>query len=729
MIGSVSWSLSIQGSPFLLAGMLLLSLILTIWLYWKTYPPLSKSLRIFLGVLRGAALLLIILLLFHPVLHMIRHFVEKPDIAVLIDTSRSMSIKDGNQIRSDMEKSILKNNIFKQLSGTYRLHYYSFSVHANPIRHLTIDSLKFVGDGTNISQALQDVRKNLLNRYFSGVILLSDGIYNVGENPVYLAQNYDVPIYAIGIGDTAEKKDVLIARILTNKIVYAKNKVPVDVVVTHYGFEGQKIMVFLKQGGRVLNSKPLALGPSNQEEVVHLFFTPLRAGFQKYEVSISGLKSEFTRVNNRRSFYVKVLKSKLRVLILAGGPSPDVKFVRRILDSDRNMDITILAQRRGGGYYIVPRTRKWLNVPFDAFVLIGFPRWKIGTDLRNFLQEKLIASRHSLLFIEGENLQSDGLRYLQPVLPFKVDQTPRQLREVYLQLTLAGETEDIMRAGDNLESSVSLWQDLPPVDTYLQNFSPLPGSRVLAVVDPAKSKLPPSSQFKKPLILLRNVGKEKTVALMFENVWRWDLMMWGIGKNNDVLQKFLTRTVRWLATRMENKPVQLKTDRQIYRSGEEAVFLGQVYDKAFKPVDGADFKVMVKSGKDTLRFLLDNIGNGKYEGKFPIPAAGTYVYKGTAFLNDLKLGEAAGKFSAGEFQIEFLQTRMNEKLLRQISASTSGKFYRPEDVSRLKRDMKFQSRELSSENEYSLWNIWLLLAVIILLFAIEWSIRRRKGLL
>ncbi|NOY77351.1 MAG: VWA domain-containing protein [Calditrichaeota bacterium] len=729
MISSVSWSFSIQGSPVLLAGFALLSLIMVVWLYRKTYPPLSRGLRIFLGIVRGVALLLIILLLFHPVLHIIRHFVEKPDIAVLIDTSRSMSIKDGNQRRSDIAKSVLKNKVFGEIDPVCNLHYFSFSVHAKPIQKLNIDSLSFTGDGTDISQALQDVRKNLLNHYFSAVILISDGIYNTGENPVYLAQNYDVPVYTVGIGDPTEKKDVLIARVLTNEVVYAKNRVPVDVVVTHFGFEGQKVMVFLKQAGKVLDSKPLTLGPSNQEEVVHLFFTPLREGFQKYEVSISGLKSEFTRINNRRSFYVKVLKSKLKVLILAGGPSPDVKFVRRILDDDKNMDVTILAQKRGGGYYVIPRARKWFSVNFDAFVLIDFPRWTVRSDLRKFLDEKLVGPRHSLLFIEGENLQNSDLRFLQPVLPFKVDQAPRQLREVYLQLTPAGEVEDILRVGDNLETTLGLWQDLPPVDTYLQNYSPLPGTKILAVVDPAKSKLPPSVQFKKPLILVRNVGKEKSVALMFENVWRWDLMMWGIGKNDEVLQKFLTRTVRWLATRMETKPVQLKTDRQIYRSGEEAVFLGQVYDKAFKPVDGADFKVRVKSGKDTLTLLLDNIGNGKYEGRFRIPAAGTYTYKGTAFLNDMKLGTASGKFSAGEFQIEFLQTRMNEKLLQQISARTSGTFYLPRNVSRLKKDLKFSSRELSSENTYTLWNVWLLLAVIIFLFVIEWSIRRRKGLL
>ncbi len=729
MLISVSLGLSIQGNGFILAGLVILSLILSAWLYWKTYPPLPKGLRIFLGILRSLALVLIVLLLFHPVIHLIRHFVQKPDIAVLVDTSRSMTIKDGNQIRSDVAKSVLKNRVFNELRHNYNLHFYSFSVHAKPEKNLVIDSLKFVWDGTDISQALQDVRRNLLNQYFSGVIVISDGIYNVGENPVYLAQNYDVPIYTVGIGDPTKKRDVLIARVLTNKVVYAKNKIPVDIVVTHNGFEGRKVMVYLKQDGKVLDSKPLTLGPSNQEEMIRLFFTPLREGFRKYEVSISGLKSEFTRINNRRTFYVKVLKSKLRILIMAGGPSTDVKFVRRSLEQDENMDVTILAQKRRGGYYILPRNRKWANEHFDAFVFIGFPRWKIDPDLRKFLLEKVIRPGHSLLFIEGENLQIDGLSFLQPVLPFKVDRVPRQLNQVYLELTSAGEMEDILRVGNDLESTLSLWQDLPPVDTYLQNFLPLPGTKVLAVVDPAKSKLPLAAQFRKPLILLRNVGKEKSVALMFENVWRWDLMMWGVGKNNEVFQKFLNRSVRWLATRIENKPVQLKTDRQIYRSGEEAVFFGQVYNKAFKPVDGADFKVSVKSGKDTLTLLLENIGNGKYQGKFRIPRAGTYSYKGVAFSNDMKLGVATGKFSAGEFQIEFLQTRMNEKLLRQISAATSGKYYHPEEVSRLKNDLRIPSRKLSSENEYNLWNVWLILFLVIFLFVVEWSIRRRKGLL
>ncbi|GBD93338.1 hypothetical protein BMS3Abin05_00921 [bacterium BMS3Abin05] len=729
MIAGLSFSLSIQGSSILLAGLVIFSIALAVWLYLYTYPPISKGLRIFLGILRTLALLLIVLLIFHPIFHVVRLYLQRPDIAVLVDTSRSMTIKDGRRIRANVEKEVLRQKTFKNLSKRYNLHYYYFSNRAKPFKVSNLDSLNFKWDGTDISQSLLDVRKALLNQYFSGVILISDGIYNVGENPLFLAKNYNVPIYCIGIGDSTEKKDVLIARVLTNRIVYAKNKIPVDVVVTQYGFKGSKVMVVLKRNGKVIDSQPVTLGPSKQEETVRLYFTPLKEGFQKYEVVIPPLKSEFTTLNNRRSFYVKVLKSKLKVLILAGGPSTDVKFIRRILDDDENIDVRVVAQKRYGGFYVIPASARWETERFDAFVMIGFPRWGIRPGLKRFLQAKLLRPKKSLLFIDGDNLRLTDLQFLQPVLPFKIDLTPARLSQVYLELTSAGEQEDILRVTNNMESNINLWQDLPPVDTYLRNFSPLPGTKVLAEINPGRSKLPPNARFKKPLILLRNLDGQKSIALLFENVWRWDLMMWGVGKNDEVLNKFLSRSIRWLSTRVENKPVQLRTDKQIYRSGEEVVFLGQVYDKAFKPVDGADFRVTVRSKKDTVNLLLENAGNGNYQGKFRIQIPGAYTYRGTARLNRLLLGEAKGKFSAGEFQIEFLQTRMNQKLLRELSQSTSGKYYNPDQVSQIEKNIRIPSRELSSETEYNLWNFWFILGLIVLLFTIEWSIRRRKGLL
>ncbi len=729
MLLSVSLALSIQGNWLFLGVLLLVAILISIWYYRRTLPPISKGLRIFLGSLRAFVLILLALLLFHPVLHVVRHFTQKPDIAVLVDTSRSLTIRDGQQPRSAVEKKVLQNTVFKQLGRKYRLHYFQFWDGARPLNRVSPDSLRYDHDGTDLTKSLLNVRKTLLNGYFSAVVLITDGLYNVGENPIFLARKYGVPIFTVGIGDSTEKKDILIERLVTNSIVYTKNKVPVDVVVSQNGFDGKKISILLKQGSRRLDTQTLTLGASRQEQTVRLYFTPQQAGFQKYSVVIPAHKGEFTVLNNRRTFYVKVLKSKLKVLILAGGPSPDVKFIRNILQDDENIEPTVVAQRKQGGVYVIPSQAKWKSKKFDTFFLVGFPRWPIRGALKRLVEEKILAPRASLLFVEGENLNLEGLRTLQPLLPFQVNRTPQELAQVYFQLTPEGQSEDILRVGEGLETTTDLWNDLPPVDTYLQNFLPLPDAKILGRIDPGRSKLPPNDSFRKPLLILRTLSGQKSIALLFENVWRWDLMMWGVEKTNVVLSRFLTRAARWLSTREESKPVQLKTDKAVYRSGETVTFIGQVYDKALRPIDNAEFEVRIKMGKDTLRVSLENLGNGKYEGKFSIPAPGTYRYLGIAKLGKEKLGTAKGKFSAGEFQIEFLQNRMNQRLLRQLSAISGGKFYLPDQVGRLSHDLNLKNRPLMSESEYNLWNVWLLLVAIILLLTIEWSIRRRKGLL
>ncbi len=729
MVLSVNLALSIQGNWFLFGGLALAAVLFSIWYYQQTLPPISKGLRIFLAFLRMLVLVLVVLLMFHPVLRIIRHFTQKPDVAVLVDTSRSLTIRDGKIPRFIVEKKILQNPVFKKLANKSQLHYFQFWDGARPLTPSHLDSLRYDHDGTNLTKSLLDVRKRLLEGYFSAVILITDGMYNVGENPTFLAHNYGVPIFTVGVGDSTEKRDILIERLVTNTIVYAKNKVPVDVVVGQNGFDGKKVHVLLQQDGRLLDSQTVVLGASGQEQTVRLYFTPQREGFQKYEAVIPAKKGEFTSLNNRRSFYVKVLKSKLKVLILSGGPSTDVKFIRRILQDDENVEPTVVAQRKQGGVYLVPRKTKWLTEKFDAYFLVGFPRWPLKGNLKRFVLDKIVKPRASLLFVEGENLNLEALHLLQPVLPFSVEQPPQNLAQVYFELTPEGQSEDILRVSEDVESEAELWNDLPPVDTYLKNFPPLPDTKILGRIDPGRSKLPPSDAFRKPLLILRTLGNQKSLALLFENVWRWDLMMWGAGKTNVVLSKFLARAARWLSTRTESKPVQLKTNKAVYRSGEVVHFLGQVYDKALHPIDNARFEVAVRAGKDTIRIPLENIGNGKYEGTFTIPVPGTYRYVGVARLGQEKLGTAKGKFSAGEFQIEFLQNQMNQRLLRKLSALSGGKFYLPSQVGRLSRDLHLENRPLTSETEYNLWNIWLLLVALILLLSVEWSIRRRKGLL
>jgi hypothetical protein len=67
--------------------------------------------------------------------------------------------------------------------------------------------------------------------------------------------------------------------------------------------------------------------------------TPPRVGRYVYEVSVPIAPGEAVTSNNTRSFVVRVIRDKIRVLQVAGQPSWDVRALRQMLKSNPNVDL------------------------------------------------------------------------------------------------------------------------------------------------------------------------------------------------------------------------------------------------------------------------------------------------------------------------------------------------------------------------------------------------------
>ena len=79
---------------------------------------------------------------------------------------------------------------------------------------------KLTGEETNIGKALREVKSQYFNQNFGGVVLVTDGIYNAGVNPISISERYNVPIYTVGIGDTTKYADLRIQNIARNSMAY-----------------------------------------------------------------------------------------------------------------------------------------------------------------------------------------------------------------------------------------------------------------------------------------------------------------------------------------------------------------------------------------------------------------------------------------------------------------------------------------------------------------------------
>jgi hypothetical protein len=277
------------------------------------------------------------------------------------------------------------------------------------------------------------------------------------------------------------------------------------------------------------------------------------------------------------------------------------------------------------------------------------------------------------------------------------------------------------------------WGEIPPLLGAVRNCNPKPQAMVLSIHPQLKIR-----ERELPFLVIQPRRNGKTMVINGFPLWRWDFMMWGIGKSGDEYVHFLSNTIRWLTTKEESEYVTIATGKKMYHSGEHIDFLAQVYDEQYQSLDGAELILYVMS-KDTsdlpvedrefeLSLLSMGDGTGRYEGRLRAIAPGDYQFTGKAKYKGRLIGRDAGDFSVEEYSLEFSNTRMNTELLRRLSEITGGTFVPFDTIDRLTSELKPEKRIRSIHRSFVLWEHPLLLGIFLCLVLVEWTIRKRKGM-
>jgi hypothetical protein len=689
--------------------------------YRFTVPPVSRLLRSFLTLLRALGLFLLFLLVGEPLLSMVYHRFEKPVLALLLDQSKSMTIQDKTGDRKTTLLKTLDSPELQTLESKSDVLFGAFDTKLRVFRSFTKDSISFAGEGTDIGGALKQLKNLTTDKNVQGVLLITDGNATTGSSPLYEAEEIGLPVFAIGIGDTSEPHDVLVRRVLANTITYVGNKVPVNVTLKSSGYTNERVEVTLLDGGKTLDRKTVKLEPGTREYDVPLSFVPDLEGTKKISVEVSELPDEISHQNNRSSLYVKVLKSKMRVVLIAGAPSPDVAAVRRALQDDNNIDVKSFIERGNGQFY------EWVLSDQDmrdgeCLVLVGYPT--TGSSPTGLTAvANAVAGGKGLFSILSRTTDFQKLRSLQAFLPFTVPLQTGEEMQVFFAVAEAQHTNPILR----ISSSFDVFSKLPPVFSCDAPFGAKPEAVVLA-----SAKIL-STTTNEPLFLSRHVNRSKSLALLCYGLWRWKSYSDGVPGSERVLENLFSNSVRWLVTRDDEKPVQVRPTKEIFAGSDPVEFTAQVYDENYRPIDEAEVSLSVSRKGQVSQLTLTSLGNGRFEGAYdPLPE-GDYTYTARAVAGDRQIAEERGSFSVGGLNVEFQETRANKLLLQQIAARTGGKYYEANDLRRLPEDVaalqNFRPRDVSVAEQFELWNRSWMLSVVLALFALEWLVRKRNGMI
>jgi hypothetical protein len=703
-------------SPVFFFAALLILGAYTVYVYRYTIPVVSRSKKIFLVALRTLALLLLLFIIFEPILTFTRNIMLEPVNLIFVDNSRSIQIKDGTY-REESVENFLKEANSNNLYNNSKL--YSFGNDIKPVSPDSVSKINFSEGSTNFSKIFNYVKED--NSNISSVIIVSDGVITDGTNPLYTAEKMNIPVFTVGVGDTTRHKDIELKNILYNEYIYAQTPTTIQGTILNNGFGNQSVNVSFYENDLLVEQKTIKLSADGVQNV-NFIYTPQSGGEKKLTMEISKLEGEFTTANNKKIFYINVLSNKIKVLLISGAPSPDLSFIKNTLTEDKNLSVNSITQI-GQDNFLEKNNRKELIDSSQILFLIGFPTRETPVELFNEVSDAINKKSKPFFMTLSGKTDFSRLKQLQSELPFIAENPSSNFSEVQPDISPAGLDNPLIQ--NNSQNLAEAWDNMPPVFQPGANFKSKPEDEVISTIK--INNVPINS----PLIVSRKLGSKRSIAVLAKDIWKWKLQT--ADENLNLFDNFILNSVKWLNTSDKQKQVTIKTSKKNYSSGESIDFTGQVYDETFDPVSDAEVKVQVKGEKENYNLTLSAVGNGLYEGNLQLNKAGNYIYSGEAARNGNKLGTDEGKFNIGEVDIEMINPQMNYEFLSSLAVETGGKFFTSSDDNQLfnliKNLNKKTSKEKTNVSEIKLWSNEWLLAVAILLFALEWFFRKRAGML
>jgi hypothetical protein len=671
------------------------------WYYRNPSPPVSAGLRRFLFILRACALALLFFALAEPALNLVISVTRTSRTVVLLDTSSSMDqALDPGRKREALEAL----GAVRSRVGARGL----FLAFDTSIRSLSSGEPLFDGSATDIAAALRhaDAEKDV-----SDIVLISDGRWNLGENPVSAGLAEPVPVHTVLAGSASSVPDIILRSVSAAPVGRDGGALTVEITVAASGRVSGSVPVDISERGRALVSGKAVLGEGGAARL-SLDLPLLGIGAHTFTVKLTPPFADRME-NNARTFTVRVLKSRFAVLLIAPIPSPDLAFVRRAIESDSSFTVSAALSAGIAGADAAFPDRLEL---FDAVIVFDGGGGMLTPERVRLLSSWL--SKGKGLWVIGSTPPPADSEF-EGLLPVIFDRTAGAAKPGgAIVLTDDGRSHFITAAGVDRE----VWSMLPPLQSFAVT-KPTPEGRVLAVISGVSGKGNPS-----PAVVAGARGKGRTVVVPISGVWRWRLMMEGAEKGGGFFDSFVRGTVRWLTSEIEASPLAVTTDAGSYLSGQDVRFEARVFDTVYMPISGAEV-ILTVDNNPALKAVLDETQPGLYTGSLRSLPPGRHTFSASASVEGRRYADATGTFEVERFSLELLDPSPDPESMAAIAANTGGIAVTAAGIDSALSRISLRTVTEREERDHRLAFNPILPSLVILLLAVEWFIRKRRGMI
>ncbi len=775
--GATNWLLPIS-------VMMLVALAVVIWTY--TWAQTSGGLKSLMIGMKLAAFLLLAICLLEPMVRYSRPEKGANLMVVMADDSQSLQIKDRGQTQAretQLKQKLTEDSSWlDQLAEDFDVRRYQFDRRLRPVSNFAA----YAADqqGSDVLSNVELVSTRFAGRPSAGIVILTDG-NATSTSPAELdALDWESlpPIFPVVVGKVRPAKDLGITRLTSTQTNFESAPVTITAELMAHGYQGKRVTVqLLDEENKQIEQKEVKQVEDGRPFAVRFQTRPEKRGVNVYRVkafadgedtsnATAESSVEATIVNNERIAVVDRGRGPFRILYVTGRPNWELKFLRRSLQEDEELDLIALVRiakreakftfrgREGqksnslfrgfesqdddtteqhdepvflrlgtddkdelrGGF---PKDAETL-FEYDAIVLDDLEATFFTEDQKSLIQQFVSLRGGGLLMLGGQESFGSGQynkTQIGEMLPVYLDRAvPTASAQYHLSLTREGWLQPWVRIESTEEKEQRRLVSMPDFKTLNVSNSIKPGATVLATVTSADEK-------EHPALIVQPYGKGRTGALMIGDFWRWQLKS---DEDNEDLLKAWRQMLRWSVA---DVPRRVEVDIQRLNDANRTSTINvRVRDESYKPFDNATIAIEVQTpdGKS-----IDLSGDpsdsepGLYVAHFVSSQPGAYraVVQATGADGSEIEQREAGWVSEPDSE-EFQSLEPNREFLETLARRSGGEVVELDQLDRFVSALEHRDVPVTETSSLPWWHRWTIFGIAIGLLVGEWGLRRWKGL-
>ncbi len=720
----------------LVIGLVLLTV--TGWLCWLAWRRSGFRAAIgWLELLRFVLVTLVIVTLFQPEWLKIRPTDQLPTLAVLWDQSDSMMTRDvidaslvGGQLSSRAEtiQPLLFEAVWKPVgkesAQELNVVFESFSSKLDPAE-----------EGTDLNAGLSQVLEN--NSNLRGVVLLSDGDWNVGRSPVEAATQFrmkGVPVFAVSVGSKIPLPDIELVSMDAPTFGVAQKPLRIPFVVRSTLGQDRDLNGTLNVNDQPAITKIVRV-PAMGQTQQNLTWTPTVTGDYTLTIGIPQDPLDLISENNAISAPIVVRKEQLQVLVIESFPRWEYRYLRNALERDPGVEVTCLLfhpelPKVGGGRSYVKQFPSANELSrFDVVILgdVGVvPKQLTIAQVRD-LKQLVSAQAAGLVFMPGrygwqDTLTTGLLADLYPVVMDSARTTGiGSIVPGHFSLTQSGQRSLLTRLADSDQQNTDIWRKLPGFHWYAGIRRAKVGTEILAVHDQETTE-----SGRVPLIVTKTYGTGKVLFMGTDSAWRWRE-----GVEDLYHYRFWGQVARWMAyqrQKAQGKSMRLFCSPDRPRVDDKVMMKANVLDAlgGFLEEGAVVVKTISPSGK--MQSIRLQPGEGDARGLF----SGSFVPKEPGNYRLVASSAETGSSIQTDLSVQGLNRERQGRLARfdvleEIAAIAQGRMVPVSEVKSLLDHLASLPDPEPKMHRTRIWAHPIWGGLLILLMGIFWTGRKIIG--